>query len=348
MNEVIREDINDILNKKIPWEKLSGKTVLITGATGMLASYMVYTVAALNQLTSADTEKTHMILAVRNIGKAHRQFGELPKTEIVPWEGGEIQIDRRVDFIVHAASSADSSLYMPHPVETMLPNVIGTYYLLELARKNPVEGFLFFSSASTYGKISGKQCIEEDDSGYLNPGEVRSCYGESKRMGENMCISYAHEYRVPACCVRISHTYGPTMNLEQDTRVFAEFVRNVVEGQDIVMKSEGTAKRAFCYLSDAAAAFWTVLLKGTPGQIYNMCNSECFVSIRELADTLAALFPEKGLKVIHVQRDIGDSYSENRNANDVVNSNGKLKSLGWVPCVGIREGFFRTIRSFSQ
>lgn len=314
----------------------------------MLASYMVYTAGVLNQRASTDAEKVHMILAVRNMEKARRQFGEQPEVEIIPWAGGQIQLERGVDFIIHAASSADSSLYVPQPVETMLPNVIGTYYLLEYARKHPIEGFLFFSSASAYGKVCGKAYITEDDSGYLNPGEVRSCYGESKRMGENMCVSYAHEYRVPACCVRISHTYGPTMNLGQDTRVFAEFVRNVVEGKNIVMKSEGTARRAFCYISDAAAAFWLILLKGAAGQIYNMCNSACFLSIQELADMLVDLFPEKHLKVIHVGREKNDTYAENKNANEVVNSNEKLKKLGWSPGIGVQEGFSRTIRSFSQ
>lgn len=349
MNGIIEKDIREVLDKKIPWERLSGKTVLITGATGMLASYLVYTVIVLNQRKKADAEKTRLILAIRNLEKASRQFGEivtLPEVRLVQWEGRELHLNERVNFIIHAASSADSSLYMPYPVETILPNVVGTYHLLEYARNNPVEGFLFFSSASAYGKIEGKQTIKEDDSGYLNPGEVRSCYGESKRMGENMCVSYAHEYHVPAYCVRISHTYGPTMNLDRDTRVFAEFVKNLVEGQDIVMKSDGAARRAFCYISDAAAAFWTVLLKGVPGQIYNMCNSECFLSIRELAHILAGLFPEKNLKVIIAYRDKNDCYSENRNANEVVNSNEKLKSLGWNPEIGIPEGFTRTVQSF--
>lgn len=348
MNDIIQQDIREVLSKEIPWRKLYGKTVLITGATGMLASYLVYTLLELNK-TKRDSEKVHMILAVRNLEKAYGQLGKyaaLQEVKVIPWQGKEIQLEKKVNFIIHAASIADSSLYMQYPVETLLPNVIGTYHLLEYARKNLVEGFLFFSSTSAYGRVEGKNFIEENDSGYLNPGEVRSCYGESKRMGENMCVSYAHEYHIPACCVRISHTYGPTMDLERDTRVFSQFVKNVVAGQNIVMKSNGNARRAFCYISDATAAFWVVLLKGIPGQIYNMCNNDCFVSIQELANTLVKLFPEKKLTVFFEQRDKNDSYSENKNANEVKNTNEKLKKLGWNPEVGIEEGFTRTVRSF--
>lgn len=315
----------------------------------MLASYIVYTISALNQRKLEFAEKIKVILLVRNVRKAHDKFDAYFAEElidIIEWDGTKIDIEKKIDYIIHAASTADSSQYLVHPVETILPNVLGTYSLLELAKKNRVNKLLFFSSASAYGKIKDKEVIEENDSGYLNPGDIRSCYGESKRMGENMCVSYAHEYGVNTCCVRISHTYGPTMNIEKDTRVFAEFVRNVLNNQNIEMKSEGTAKRAFCYISDATTAFFLLLLKGVPGEIYNMCNAECFVSIVELAHIFTTLYPEKNLSVIYKKREKTDSYSENKNANDVINSNKKLIALGWNPQVNLMNGFKRTVESF--
>ena len=291
-----------------------------------------------------------LYLAIRNPEKARRRFGSIlnhPDVRIVPWDGvTELPGDIHADYIIHAASIADSSLYLSKPVETLLPNTVGTWRLLEMARRQPVRGFLFFSSSTVYGKVSSKAAIQENDSGFLLPQEVRSCYAESKRMGENLCASFASEYCVPAFAVRISHTYGPTMTLEKDTRVFAEFVRNIVNHEDIIMKSDGKAKRAFCYIVDAVDAFFRILFYGTPGEVYNMCNDEQFVSIAELAQRMTQLFPERGLQVRRVSRDAGDSYSENKNANTDVLSTQKLRNLGWKPTLSIEDGFRRTVLSF--
>ena len=338
MNKIIKEDIVNILAQDLPWEKLHNSSVLITGASGMLASYLVFTIGQYMR-DHADCG-TRLFLAVRNTEKTKRRFGELlnlPGISLVSWDGvSELPAELTPDYIIHAASIADSSLYLTNPVETLTPNVIGTWRLLELARKHPVKGFLFFSSASAYGKVSGVDVIREEDSGFLLPQEVRSCYGESKRMGENLCASYASEYGVPACAVRISHTYGPTLNLRGDSRVFAEFVRNIVDHEDIVMKSDGSAKRAFCYISDAADAFLRILLCGTPGQVY------------KLAQKMTELFPERKLQVRRIARNAGDTYSENKNANTDVLSTEKLRTLGWNPMVSIEQGFRRTVLSFEK
>lgn len=350
MNKIITEDVRSILERDLPWEKLHNSSILITGASGMLASYLVFTIGQYMR-EHADCG-CRLFLAVRNAAKAENRFGSLlclPGISLVSWDGvSELPAELTPDYIIHAASIADSSLYLTNPVETLTPNVIGTWRLLELARKHPVQGFLFFSSGGAYGKVTGRDVIREEDSGFLLPQEVRSCYGESKRMGENLCASYASEYGVPACAVRISHTYGPTLNLRGDSRVFAEFVRNIVDHEDIVMKSDGSAKRAFCYISDAADAFLRILLCGTPGQVYNMCNDEAFVSIAELAQKMTELFPERKLQVRRIARAAGDTYSENKNANTDVLSTEKLRALGWKPMVSIERGFRRTVLSFEK
>ena len=350
MNQIIKEDIGRILEKDLPWEKLNNCSVLITGASGMLASYLVFVIG--QYMKDHCDCGIHLYLAVRNLKKAQNRFAELleiPNMSLVFWDGeSDPDSALKPDYIIHAASIADSSMYLTNPVETLVPNVIGTWKLLELARRHPVKGFLFFSSASAYGRVTGKTAIREEDSGYLLPQEVRSCYGESKRMGENLCASYAREYGIPACAVRISHTYGPTMNLRGDSRVFAEFVRNIVDHEHIVMKSDGSAKRAFCYISDATEAFLRILLCGTPGQVYNMCNDKAFVSIAELAQKMTQLFPERKLEVQRMGRAEGDTYSENKNANTDVLSTEKLRALGWNPSVPIEEGFRRTVLSFEK
>ena len=141
----------------------------------------------------------------------------------------------------------------------------------------------------------------ETEYGYLDPATVRACYGESKRMGETLCVAYHAQYGVPAKIVRPFHTYGPGMDLS-DGRVFADFVADLVARRDLVMKSDGRAQRAFCYLADATVGFFTVLLRGEAGAAYNVGNPDAEVSILELARTLANLFPERGVRVVEAGR----------------------------------------------
>lgn len=348
MNKIISEDIDHVL-KNCPFikDKLNNSSILITGATGMLPSYMVYTLQKIKE-NDADFN-IELYIGARNVKKARQRFGTLlDKKWVHLWQANlnqTFEFPFHVDYIVHAASLASSDLYLTNPVEVILPNTIALYSLLEIAKREITKGFLFFSSCSVYGLVEGKNLITESDSGYLLSTDVRSCYAESKRLGETLCAAYAAEYKIKTTCIRPAHTYGPTMNLN-DSRVFAEFVKNIVENHNIEMKSDGCAKRAFCYLSDATDAFWRILLLGKSGETYNLCNTDCFCSISELADIMCSLYPEKHLNVIRVQRRGEDSYSEDKNANLEAFSNEKLKALEWNPKVGIREGFKRTIDSF--
>ena len=126
--------------------------------------------------------------------------------------------------------------------------------------------------------------------------------------------------------------------------MFSEFIKNIIEGEDIVMKSAGTAVRPFCYLTDAVAALYKIMLEGKAGETYNMSNDTCRISIKGLADILVNLFPEKALKVVFAQRDINDDYKESF-VNESIVDNSKLRNLGWEPKVGIEEGFRRTVQA---
>jgi nucleoside-diphosphate-sugar epimerase len=230
-------------------------------------------------------------------------------------------------------------------VGTLKANTLGTYNLLELAREKKAGRFLFFSSGEVYGLMDeARMPVPEDYSGPLDSTDVRSCYAESKRLGETMCVSYLHQYGVPARIVRPFHTYGPGLSLS-DGRVFADFVADVVAGRDIVLRSSGDARRAFCYLADATEAFFTVLLKGTPGQAYNVGNDRAEISIRDLAELVAGLLPDRRVKVVRHEEPSSAGYlpsAVTRALPDV----SKIAQLGWRPTTGLEEGFRRTIRSF--
>ena len=340
INPVIWQDMKDIESRGSDWSWLWNKTVLISGAYGMLPSYMTYFLIYLNEKYAA--HRINIIAVGRNERKMKTRFGEYCSRDYFHTISadicGRIETDFAVDYIIHAASPASPQYYSVNPTGTLLPNTLGTYNLLELARQKHSQGFLFFSSGDVYGKVpDSTEEVKENDYGYLDPMDVRSCYGESKRMGETMCRAWSHQYGVPAKSVRIYHTYGPTLDIENDQRMFAEFVGNIVRSEDIVMKSDGSAVRAFCYIADATDAFFRILKYGEPGTAYNMCNSNCRVSVAELAQTLVSLFPEKGLRVRHVKREGNSTYMESPVKSVTRISVSRLESLGWKPQYEIRD-----------
>ena len=346
MSSIVKEDISFILNNFSSWEKLRGKTILISGANGFLPAYMVEVLFALNNLNPS--YKIKVVCLVRNQAKAKERFKDLvdnPLIEIIEHDVClEFTYKSKIDFIVHAASQASPKFYKTDPVGTLNANVFGTYNLIKLAQEHKVESFLYFSSGEVYGEVEAEKIpIKEDTFGYLNPAVVRSCYAESKRMGENICVSYFSQYNVKAKIVRPFHTYGPGMSLD-DGRVFADFVSNIVNKENITLNSDGSAKRAFCYLTDATIAFFTVLLNGEDGEVYNVGNPEQEYSILELANILVDLYAEFKLKII-LNKELNPNYLKSSITRNSPNID-KLKKLNWQPKTSVSEGFSRTISSF--
>lgn len=345
MRSIVTEDIKWLVEKyPVPWDRLRGKTVMITGASGFLAAYMVETLMYLNEVRGLDTT---VIALVRNLSRYEVRFRDFicrPELICIKQDIRDPVVpDRHVDFIIHAASQASPKYYSMDPVGTLSANVFGLAHLLELARQSKAEGLLYFSSGEVYGETTHVQ-TSEADYGYLDPLAVRSCYAESKRMGENMCVSWHHQFGVPARIVRPFHTYGPGMRFD-DGRVYADFVADIVHGRDIILKSDGKARRAFCYLADATAGFWMVLLMGEDARAYNIGNPKEVVSIRELAQRVASLYPEKGIKVKFQQREHKESYLQSKiqvNCPDI----SEAMKLGWLPFTSIEAGFRKTINSY--
>jgi UDP-glucuronate decarboxylase len=344
---ILDEDMSAIIGSDLPWHELSDKTILITGASGFLPAYMVETLLNLKKRTGLGPSK--IICLVRNIDTAQKRFNEYKERNDLEWVVQDVcepvEIECKIDYIIHAASQASPKYYGIDPVGTLSANVLGTANMLNLAVKNNVKGFLFFSSGEVYGHVDSSQIpLKENLYGYIDPLDVRSCYAESKRSGETMCISWMHQYGVPVKIARIFHTYGPGMKLD-DGRVFADFVSDVVNGHDIDIRSDGKAIRAFCYLSDAVVAFFTILLKGEIGQAYNVGNDEGEISIVDLANLLVSLYPERKLKVIKQDECATPGYLKspfNRHIPDI----NKIKQLGWYPKINLDQGFRRTIESF--
>jgi UDP-glucuronate decarboxylase len=342
VHKIVREDLKAIIESSTGWKSFNGKTVLITGASGFLPAYMVETLLLLNEVTPF---RCRVIGLVRNIAKAKARFCSYRLRSDLLLVQADVSepipnIDR-CDFIIHAASQASPKYYSSDPVGTMTANLIGTDQLLRLAQKWDSERFLFFSSGEVYGSVNSDHVpTRESEYGYIDILNQRSCYAESKRAAETLVISYFQQFKVPSIIVRPFHTYGPGMRLD-DGRVYADFVRDIVNGANIKMTSDGRAVRAFCYLSDAVAGFFTVLFNGTLGQAYNVGNPDAAMSIQDLAKMLVDLFPELALTISH-QVQVDNNYSSSPISINSPNID-RIGAIGWKPQVSPRDGFRRTI-----
>lgn len=347
-DSIILGDMQRIYQSLSVWKQLEGSGVYITGATGMIASYFVMFLIYLNEVQNCHIE---IHAGVRSIDKARWRFGNYIDRDyfhLIQSDVNEpLTIEGSVHYIIHAASLASPQYYGKMPVETMLPNVIGTYELLKYAANHPVKGFLFFSSGNVYGNVGEMDSISEVTVGnmdWLAPGNV---YGESKRCAEALCRAYFREFGLPVKIGRIHHTYGPTMDIRNDKRVFSEFSNNILSGHNIVLKSDGEDQRAFCYLGDTVSALFKILLKGTDGECYNVGNPDAYISVRKLAEILTEIFPEKNLKVEYRKReDSGYCASPVKRVSPV--NVDKLKSLGWKAEVTVEEGFARSLKYLAK
>lgn len=309
------------------------RRIMVSGATGLIGAALVRKFASDGCTVAA---------AVRNVGLARRMFGGCPNVEIVEWD-----VTRpfarpsgfKVDWFVHAASETASRSFVEKPVETIRSILHGTENALEAARELGVEAMAFLSTMEVYGTPTASP-VAEDDYGYLDPVAVRSCYPEAKRMAENLCVSYAKEFGVPVKIARLAQTFGEGVRYD-DARVFAAFARAILERRDIVLHTDGTTSRCYCYLGDAVSAIETILVKGGGALPYTVANEETYCSVREMAEMLCAEFPESGSKVVF---DL--SGAEGRGfapAHRMKLDSSRLRALGWMPKVGLMEAFRRMI-----
>lgn len=347
-NPVISNDMEDIYSREIEWRKFENKTVLITGAYGMIASYLVYFFSYLVEKRGMNIK---IIAIIRNREKAKECFYGLMEQDYFKISTmnllHSLNIEEEVHYIFHAAGLSKPTLYSTNPVEVAQINDIGTYYLLQLARKKGAEGFVVFSSGDVYGKMKDVDIITEEDMGSVDPLNLHSCYSESKRMAETWCMAFFHEYQVPAKIARICHTYSPTMDVENDPRVFASFMKCAIEKTDIKILSNGQARRPFCYITDALAAILLIILDGKAGEAYNVCNSDEFLSMYELAQVISGLQKQHKLN-IEVVGERKDGYLENYENPANLPVERKLERMGWEHRVNVKQGFANVLEYYKS
>lgn len=331
-NSIFAEDIKNIIND-FDMSVFDGKTILVTGATGLIGKLCVKSL-----LNSG--YNTQVIALVRDEEKAKNIFGESKRlTYLVQDINQRINTTRRVDYIIHAASTTSSKDFVEKPVETIYTAINGSRNILEFAKNKRLEGMVYLSSLEIYG-VNEKENIKEEDYGYIDILNPRSSYSESKKMVETMCISYGTEYGVPVKIARLAQTFGAGVSIS-DNRVFAQFAKAIINKENIILHTKGETKRNYCYTTDAVRGIFTILTKGENNNAYNVANENSYCSISEMAHLLENEYTKVEYKIDEVNRGYNPTVKIALNTE-------KLNALGWEAKVNLKEMFDRLIMNFGK
>lgn len=332
------EDLNQMA-QAVDCSFLSQKKILITGATGLIGTFLI---DALMQLNITKNANIHIYALGRSKQKATGRLGTYYTNRWFEFIEQDIRqplpAELNVDYIIHGASNAHPIAYAKDPVGTLLTNVLGTQHVLDYAIKQncPV---CYLSTVEIYGTSRTEHDIfDEDYTGHLPLNHVRSCYPESKRTCEALCQSYINQYQAQVKIVRLCRIFGPTM-IEEDSKASAQFIKKAISGENIVLKSNGLQYYSYCYVADACSAILLVLNKGKNGTAYNVSNRECNIYLRDLARIAASKI---GKEVVFEQPSDAESMGYSKSIHAILD-NTKLLALGWKPLYKIENAVFRTI-----
>lgn len=337
----LQRDLGIVFSNPIEWSQLRNSRVLVTGATGRLGIYLIYSILEANKRFELNVS---VLALARKPEKVHSVFGDVIKNPALNIFYQDIntpfEYSNHVDYIFHTAGQASPSDYVA-PVDTLWGHVNGTHNILEFARKHDTKKVLYISTVEVYGDWKGNDMIKETDMGPLYHDKARACYPEAKRLCETMLASYQLQYGIDYTIVRMSHTIGAGISLN-DGRGFAEFIDTALKGKDILLHSNGRVVRTYTYTADAIGGMFLALTKGDKHH-YNIANANNKLSIYELAKLIASLVPHP----VHVKFDssVKSSLSYLPYKIGILDSS-ELNRIGWQPQVNIHDTFLWTIESF--
>ncbi len=334
------DDIDEVSAVLPELSELEGCSVMITGAAGLILSAAVDILVRYNETHKG---KIKILAAGRWIEEMTGRFGSICDKdyfEFVKYDAvrNDNVIEAHADYVIHGASNAFPSLVMSEPVETMMSNFTGMNFLLDYAREHGTKRLLYISSSEVYGRKESTAPFREGEYGFIDQLDPRNSYSVSKRAAETLCASYAHEYGIESVIVRPGHIYGPTAS-PQDNRVSSAFAYNAARGEDIIMKSDGSQLRSYCYCLDCASAILKVLIKGENLHAYNISNPDSIISIKEMAQLLAEA---GGVQLIRENASAEEKKSFNPMSNSSLESV-SLEGLGWHGLFDAPRGLGHTV-----
>ncbi len=340
-NILYQEDLNYVCSLNLPWDKLNNKSVLITGATGMIGSFLIDVL-----VKKCQNGLNCKIYAMgRNLEKIKHRFFYYKETTNLFFIEHDINtpitdINNSFDYILHLASNTHPVAYAKDPIGTITTNIMGLYNILEYASKLTNCRVAFASSNEIYGENRGDvEKFDESYLGYINCNTLRAGYTESKRCGEALCQAYLSQNSLDVVIPRLTRSYGPTL-LTSDTKALSQFLKNGLSGENIILKSKGKQYYSYTYVADAVAGLLFVLLKGMSGEAYNISNEQSDIMLKDLAQIIA---DEAGTRVIF---DL-PSATEMTGFSVVTKArldNSKIKKLGYIPNYDIKNGISRTMK----
>lgn len=332
--------IETAADAKIAWERFMSKVFYITGASGLIGTFLIDTLMFANEIYGLNI-KIHAIC--RNEENAKSRFSDYMNSDsfslIKQNVNLPINMDIQCDYVIHGASNTHPVAYSTDPIGTIITNVTGTQNVLDFAVKQNNARVMFLSSVEVYGENRGDiDKFDESYCGYIDCNTLRAGYPESKRLGEALCQAYIKAKCLDIVIPRLSRVYGPTMT-KSDSKAIAQFIRKAANKEDIILKSDGEQQYSYTYVADAAAAILYILLYGGSGEAYNVSDENSGIMLKDLAQTLADI---AGTRVIFELPDETESRGYSK-ATKAILDNAKLKGLGWDSIYDIRTGLMLTL-----
>ena len=343
-SKTFREDLKQAVLQTVGKEKLFHASVMITGASGLIGSFMTDMLLELNRSENADITVYAIDLSEERMAA---RFAEVRTEKLIYVEHNVNDLpdfDFSVDYIIHAASNAFPAAFNSDPVGTIMSNIQGTKYLLDYGRDHGAKRLLYISSGEVYGQGDlSLESFAESYGGYVDPTEPRSCYPNSKRCAETLCVSYTKQFGLETVIVRPSHTFGANAT-KADNRANVQFINQAMAGEDIVLTSAGSQMRSYTYIADSASAIISVLTAGESGQAYNIANPASRTTVAGLAQTIA---DETGVKLVFADPDAVQKAELSPIAKQVLCAD-KLEALGWKGSFTVTDGVQHVLRILNE
>ena len=346
-NPLYIDDIQKTAALDLPWEKLQGRSLIVSGASGMIGSFLIDVIMKKNE----EGLGCKVYAMGRNREKLCNRFASYTGSEWFepvihdinqPMES--VLSDRKVDFVFHLASATHPVAYASDPIGTITTNILGMKNMLDFAARSQSERVVFASSNEIYGENRGDaELFDESYCGYIDCNTLRAGYPESKRCSEALCQAYISQKNIDVLIARFTRSYGPSM-LSSDTKAISQFIKKAIRGEDIVLKSKGNQFYSYTYVADAVSGLLYILMKGESGAAYNIADLRSDITLKDLAGLIAG---QVGKEVVFELPDAVEASGYSKATKARLDSK-KLAGLGWSAQYAIQEGIQRTISILKQ